>query len=375
MKKILHIAIAGPFTEGMSYQDNILPELNSKNNEVLLIVPCYKYKKGKLVKTKEEAKYLNANLQVIRKEYSHIINDYISEKIRKVKNLYEIIDKFSPNIILFHGTTAYELLTVVKYKKNNPSVKLYVDSHEDFNNSARNIISKTFLHKLFYKRILQKSLNEIDKILYISEETKYFLENLYEVPQNKLEFYPLGGIVIDKKNKNFIRNKIRKELEISDEEILMIHSGKMNREKKTYELLQAFYKLNSKKITLIIIGNIDDERIKIKETSKIKYLGWKNSEKLREYIIASDIYLQPGSQSATSQIAVCSGLPLMLYPHPSYKKLMQGNVFWVSNSLEILETLKKIEETPRLLLEMSRISIEYAREIFDYEKLAKRVEE
>ena len=375
MKKILHIAIAGPFTEGMSYQDNILPELNSKNNEVLLIVPCYKYKKGKLVKTKEEAKYLNANLQVIRKEYSHIINDYISEKIRKVKNLYEIIDKFSPNIILFHGTTAYELLTVVKYKKNNPSVKLYVDSHEDFNNSARNIISKVFLHKLFYKRILQKSLNEIDKILYISEETKYFLENLYKVPQNKLEFYPLGGIVIDKENKNFIRNKIRKELGISDEEILMIHSGKMNREKKTYELLQAFYKLNSKKITLIIIGNIDDERIEIKETSKIKYLGWKNSEKLREYIIASDIYLQPGSQSATSQIAVCSGLPLMLYPHPSYKKLMKGNVFWVSNSLEILEKLKKIEETPRLLLEMSRISLEYAREIFDYEKLAKRIEE
>ena len=124
--RIVHVCLASHYTEGMSYQDNILPDINSQDgHEVLIISNTQKYVDGKLVDTDEEEKNIKHNLKLIRINFDKIFTKFISEKIRKSKKLYSILEKFKPDVILFHGMCAYELLTVSKYKKNHPSIKLY----------------------------------------------------------------------------------------------------------------------------------------------------------------------------------------------------------------------------------------------------------
>lgn len=378
--KILHVCLSSHYTEGMAYQDNILPQINSEDgHEVIIISNTEKYKNGILVKVDEEEKYLNKNLKLIRLDFDFYLTDFISKKIRKTKKLKKILNDFRPDVILFHGMCAYELLTVSKYKKNNPNIKLYADSHEDFTNSARTFFSKNILHRLFYKRIALKCLKDIDKVLYISEETRIFLHDFYEIPDEKLEFYPLGGFIIEKEEKKIIRKKIREELEISEKDLVLIHSGKLDKLKKTIELLEVFNKMDNKNVHLIIIGSIPDENLGIydfiKKDKKVKYLGWKSGDELLEYICASDIYMQPGSQSSTSLTAVCCGLPILLYPSISYKKMFNINAFWVKNKKEMEEVLVKVIARPNILDDMSKRSYEIANDILDYRKLAARLYE
>lgn len=376
--RIVHVCLASHYTEGMNYQDNILPDVNSQDgHEVLIISDTQKYIDGKLVDTNEEEKNLKHNLKLIRINFDKIFTKFISEKIRKVKKLYSILEYFKPDVILFHGMCAYELLTVSKYKKNHPSIKLYTDSHEDFINSARTFFSKNVLHRLFYKRIALKCLQYIDKVLYISEETRIFLHDFYKIPNKNLEFYPLGGFIVEEEEKKLIRKKLRKDLDISEKDLVLIHSGKLDKLKKTRELLDSLAKINNKNIYLIIIGSIpNDNQILynlIKNDKRVKYLGWKTGDELLEYICASDIYMQPGSQSSTSLTAACCGLPILLYPSISYKKMFDTNVFWAKNDKEIDEILLEIIENPALLDNMSKRSYEIAKNIFDYKKLAMRL--
>lgn len=376
--RIVHVCLASHYTEGMNYQDNILPDVNSQDgHEVLIISNAQKYIDGKLIDTEEEEKNLKYNLKLIRINFDKIFTKFISEKIRKVKKLYSILKNFKPDVILFHGMCAYELLTVSRYKKENPHIKLYADSHEDFINSARTFFSKNILHRLFYKRIVLKCLKYIDKVLYISEETRIFLHDFYEIPSDKLEFFPLGGFIIEEEEKKGIREKVRKELKISEEDLILIHSGKLDKLKKTKELLEVFFKLNSNNIYLIIIGNIPDDNRNlynlIKEDKRVKYLGWKSGDDLLEYICASDVYMQPGSQSSTSLTAVCCGLPILLYPSISYREMFDTNVFWAKDKREIKEILEKIVENPNILKDMSKRSYEIAKNTFDYKKLAMRL--
>ena len=62
---------------------------------------------------------------------------------------YKLIEEFEPAVILFHGCASNEVVTAAKYAADHPAVLLYVDSHEDFSNSARFCV-KYILHRLFY---------------------------------------------------------------------------------------------------------------------------------------------------------------------------------------------------------------------------------
>ena len=154
--KIMHIGLLSHFTEGMSYQDNLLSEMNLlEGHEVVFITNTSKYLNGKLVECGEEDILLSNGLRLIRLSYDYIFNKFISNKIQKVKKLKHYLYEFNPDSIMYHGVCGYELMTVAKYVRNHPQVLFYVDSHEDFNNTAKSVVAK-FLIKLFMDILLKK---------------------------------------------------------------------------------------------------------------------------------------------------------------------------------------------------------------------------
>jgi glycosyltransferase involved in cell wall biosynthesis len=279
---------------------------------------------------------------------------------------------------MFHSVQGWELLSVAKYKRAHPNVRFYVDNHADFNNSARGFVSRNILHKLYYGALLRRAYPDIDAVFYLGEESKRFVQTLYKIPDDKMEFYPLGGKVFTPEERASMRGKRRAELGIKDDGILLCHTGKLDALKRTKDILIALSKVPSDKLKLIIIGSID-EKIKpeieamIAVDKRVSFLGWKNADELLEYLCACDLYLQPGSPSATMQNAICCGAPVVLHPYASYEVLMKGNGWFVESAADMERVFAEILENSAVLTQMSGRSLAIAREMLDYKVLAARL--
>lgn len=381
--KILHIMLANFYIDNYNYQENVLPKQNFKDgHDVLILASTETYLFNNKLGYVEPKEYINEDgIKVKRIDYNFpFIGRFLKSKIRSYKNTYKIIREFSPNIILFHGVPAFDIISVARYKKKFPNIKLYVDSHEDFNNSAKNFISRQILHKFFYKTVIQTALPYIDKILCVGYECFAFLKEMYDVPDDMMEFFPLGGEIIEESIKIEKRNKIRESLNIRDSDLLLVHSGKMDKKKRTNEIVEAFLEADLDNLFLIIIGSmtndVSEELIPlIDKTAKIHYLGWKNAEELLDYLCASDLYVQPGGQSATMQNALCCGSAAALYPHESHKYLLGDSVFYIETVEDMKKLFELISKDPQKLEDKRKMSFKIAQEKLDYKKLAARLYE
>lgn len=373
--KIVHICMVGAgFNDGWGYQENMLSRINSMNgHKVSIITTQYvRNQLGKLEKI-NKTNYLD--------EYSCDIYRLPLKKgyrpgnrFRRFMNMESVLYKIDPDIILVHNFQFVDMFEVLKYVRYNNS-KLYIDSHTDANNSGKNWLSVNILHKLIYKYIMQRSLRYASRIYYISEEVKEFLKSMYGVPENKLEFFPLGGTVISEEEKYKYRLEIRKSMNFMNEEIVFCHSGKMDEKKKTIEIIKSFSNVDDSRLRLLLIGkfglDIEDEvKQLISKDARIFYLGWKKTDDLYKYIAASDLYIQPGSQSATMQSALCLGTPVMVSDTKSYHVFDRGNLFVVDNDDKIVEVFMEIVKNPDVLKHMSVSSFRVARELLNYDKLS-----
>ncbi|MCM1185645.1 MAG: glycosyltransferase family 4 protein [Lachnoclostridium sp.] len=378
--KILHCCLSSFYIDGYSYQENILPRFNLLHgHDVEIIASTETFDdKGHLTYIQPSSYQTEEGIPIIRVPYKKFLPNVVMRKFRSYKGVYKLISEFEPDVILFHGGCAYELLNVVNYRKKHSNVKLYVDSHADYHVSAKNWLSKKILHEVFYRTIIHKCISYIEKVFYITEETKDFFIQEYKISEQLMEYYPLGGEVVEEEEKRKWREHIRKQHQIDESTLVVMHSGKLDQRKETDVLIKGFSKVQSDNVLLFIAGNIPPENEKlwdyINSDTRIKWLGWLNADDLRHYLCACDIYAQPGGQSITMQNAVCCGVPVMIYPHKSHLKLCKDNVMWVKNEDDIYNEITKVLINPELLEKMSNASMKIAREVLDYHILAARIE-
>ncbi|WP_052259810.1 glycosyltransferase family 4 protein [Vibrio cholerae] len=377
--KIIHVCLASHYTEGMTYQDNQLADQNaSDGHEVVVVSDCFRYKGHALEKIEPEDIILSSGVRLVRMEYDNIVNDFISSKIRKVSKLESFLYDFKPDVILFHGVAGYEMLTVSKYKQDNPLVKLYIDSHEDYHNSGTVWLSRFFQYKVFNRWIVRNIRKNVDKFLYLSYESRDFCQGIYGLKNEEMEFYPLGGNIIDSDVKYQFRTEIRQQLYLSKEDILIVHSGKFAKEKRTPELLSSFLSVPGDNLKLVLIGSIPEDMQSILQPliaadDRVTFAGWMNSEQLVKYLSAADLYVQPGSQSATMQNAICCGTPVALFPYESHKPYVSGNGLFIENESDYIDMFTALANNKFDLLTMSESSYTIAHKLLDYKRLAERL--
>lgn len=380
--KIAHIGLACFFTEGMTYQDNYLSHYNALDgNEVLFVSNAAKYENGAVVSTGYEDERLPDGVRLVRLPYVHVLNGFVSDKFRKVKGLYALLEDFAPDVILSHDLSYWSVLDVIRYKKAHPAVKLYADTHTAYNNSGTNWLSLHVLHRGLYRYLTKKAFPYLEKYFYISDECRQFSHEVYDIPNEKMAFYPLGGTLLSDEEYAAVRAKRRAELGLGETDRLYIHSGKLDALKRSDELFRAFSAVDDPHAVLAVIGSIPEERKSIllplmAADKRIRYLGWKTGEELQEYLCAADLYCQPGSQSATMQNALCRYCPVMLYPHPSHTAdYDRGEVLWVKTQADMEMVFRSLAADPARLKPLRENAEKIAREVLDYRKLAARLYE
>lgn len=377
--KIAHIGLASFYTEGMTYQDNLLSEQNAKDgHEVLYISNAAKYVDGVVAETGYEDK-MDGGVRLVRLPYKRFFTRFATDKLRRVKGLYKLLEDFGPDVILSHGLQYWSVLDVIRYKKDHPAVKFYADTHADYYTTGTNWLSRKVLHGMFYRRLVQSALPFLEKYLFVSDECRRFSAELYGVPEDRMEFYPLGGTILPGADYQATRARRRAELGVGEDTPLLVHAGKLEPMKRTDALLRAFAAVPELDAKLAVIGSIPEENKAeltrlMKADSRVVYLGWRTGAELEEYLCACDLYCQPGKGSAIVENAVCRNCPVLLYPHPDYvKDYGGGNICWARTEEDMTLVFRALAERKLPLAEMTSNSARYAGEMLDYRVLAARL--
>ncbi|MCE0755281.1 MULTISPECIES: glycosyltransferase family 4 protein [Pseudomonas] len=350
----------------------------STGHDVLVVASTETYLDNLTLGYTKSGDYLGTDgARVIRLPYSGLGPFFLKKKLRMHKEVKGILETFSPDVIMFHGLCGWELRTAARYKRKNPHVKFYVDSHEDANNSAVSTLSK-FLHNFYYRPVIRAALPDIDKVLCISQETLDFCRRQYGIDDAMMEFFPLGGKVADDSSYLKLRTEARAVLGLEAQHTVFIQSGKFDAKKKLDQSLRAFSQTQSECFRFLIVGQLHDSiaeglRELIAQDSRVTFLGWKPADELYGLLCAADVYVQPGSQSATMQMSLCARRPVIVADVPSHVPFVQGNGWAVRNENDLVNTFAKIEADPGILDTYSKRSYEIASSLLDYRRMAKRL--
>lgn len=378
--KIVFLGLASTYTPGLTYQDNYLcTQTLADGHAVTYLSNPEKFVNGEIVETGAEDTVLPDGLHLIRLPYVKLGLNIVTKKFRAFRGVYDILEREKPDLIFCHNLQYWSVRDVVRYKKDHPAVKFYADTHTDYNNSGTNWLSLHVLHRIFYRHLVRLVLPYLDRYFYVADECRQFSHEVYGIPNEKMEFYPLGGTLLSDEEYAAVRAKRRAELGLGETDRLYIHSGKLDALKRTDELLRAFSAVDDPHAVLAVIGSIPREREAvllplIAADKRIRYLGWKSGEELQEYLCAADLYCQPGSQSATMQNALCRYCPVMLYPHPSHTvDYDRGEVLWVKTQADMEAVFRSLAADPAQLAPLRENAERLARELLDYRKLAARL--
>ena len=378
--KIVFIGLTCFYTPGLTYQDNYLcTQTLADGHAVTYLSNPEKFVNGEIVETGAEDTVLPDGLHLIRLPYVKLGLNIVTKKFRAFRGVYDILEREKPDLIFCHNLQYWSVRDVVRYKKDHPAVKFYADTHTDYNNSGTNWLSLHVLHRIFYRHLVRLVLPYLDRYFYVADECRQFSHEVYGIPNEKMEFYPLGGTLLSDGEYAAIRAKRRAELGLGENDRLYIHSGKLDALKRSDELLRAFSAVDDPHAVLAVIGSIPKEREAvllplIEADERIRYLGWKSGADLQEYLCAADLYCQPGSQSATMQNALCRYCPVMLYPHPSHTvDYDRGEVLWVKTQADMEAVFRSLAADPAQLAPLRENAERLARELLDYRKLAARL--
>jgi glycosyltransferase involved in cell wall biosynthesis len=378
--RITHVCFCGPFTDGLSYQENELIEQHvALGHDVTVLASIETYSGDKQIVQTNPGRYkLRCGATLIRLPYARFLMGWLATKLRASRGLTDCLEEIRPDRILFHGLTAWDLLAVTAYASRNSGVKLFADCHEDFNNSARTWTSRELLHKLFYKPIFQRCVDQIHEVLCITVESLDFAVDFYGSPRSKTRLYPMGctiepSAVVDQRRVDF-----RARFGFSNSDIVITQTGKLDKTKRLASALQAFGANPSPALRLVIAGRMSDD-VKdeclplIQSDPRIVDLGWQSTDELRSVLAGADCFLQPFGQTVTTQMAMGYGCVILAQDKPSHRWLVGDNGSLFNDASELGDTFQWVLKNQARLDELKMANSKFAAAQFDYKQLALQI--
>lgn len=379
--KIVHLCLASFFPDGYSYQENMLPKFHkAMGYEVEVIASLLTFdKNGKNTLYPKAAQYRNEyDIPVTRLDYRQPLK--LWRKLRRYVGFCEALEKSTPDVLFIHGCQFMDIDIVAAYAKKHPQVKVYVDNHADFSNSAKNWLSKTVLHKIIWRRCARKIEPYTAKFYGVLPARVDFLRDVYKLPAEKIELLVMGADddAVAAAEAPEVRARIRERYGITEDDFLIMTGGKIDAYKtQTLLLMEAVQSIEKPNVKLIVFGSVTPE-LKEKVASladgiKVQYIGWVQAKDSYEYFAAADLVVFPGRHSVFWEQVAAQGKPLLVKrwdgtTHVDY----DGNVRFLTQDSagEIYDSLMSILD--RDAYQAMCTAAADAREHFMYSKISQR---
>lgn len=376
---ILNICLAGPYSDGWNYQDNLLTKYQKLNgNNVTILTSRWIWNNAGVLTLTNKENYTNEDgVRVIRVPMKGVEN--FNKKIKRYKTIEQHIEEVNPDVIFVHGCQFIDIKKVAQYAKKH-KVKIFVDNHADFSNSAKNWLSKKILHGIIWKKCAKIIEPFTAKFFGVLPARVDFLINVYKIPKNKVELLVMGvDDELAEIAKKESKEKIRKKYGIKNTDFLIISGGKIDPAKsQVLTLINAIRSIKDANVKLLLFGSIDENMKKQVlekcDNKKIKYIGWLNTLDMYKLIHSSNLAVYPGRHSVIWEQTVGLGLPMIAkYWDGTTHIDIGGNVKYIYD--DTVEEMKKAIEgvlNIRTYRAMTASANSKRRKMFSYRKIAQQ---
>ena len=318
------------------------------------------------------------------------VKKYISGRAIFDNSIYENVEKQKPDIIYVHGNDTFTGMQFI-LKQAKFKVPLISDTHM-VELASNNRFAKIF--RWGYKNYITPKIKKYNNFVIRTVEDPFVMK-WYNIPEEQAPVIGFGSDTLRFQPSCDMKTKMRKELGVDDNDIVVIYAGKLDEYKGGSFLATAIkdkFDLAEISIKFLIIGNVSGE--KAEETSKL--LEQSNNivirrptqpyPELAKWFQAADVAVFPKQCSLTYYDVLACGLPVLVEDNPiglqrakeceaasTFKAGDVGNFRKRLSELvcSVAEERKKTSED----MSLSEKAIRYIKENYDYEKQARRYEE
>lgn len=380
--KVVHLCLASFFPDHYSYQENMLPKFHKEQgHEVEVIASLVTFdENGKATLLKEANSYRNEyDIPVTRLEYK---SGRLNRRLRYFVGFAEALEKAAPDILFIHGCQFCDIRVVVKYLRRHPNVKVFVDNHADFSNSATNWLSRHVLHGMIWRRcahLIEPYTQRFYGVLPIRVD---FLRDIYKLPPEKCELLVMGADddAVTAAAAPEVRREIRAKYQLKDNDFVIMTGGKIDAYKtQTLLLMEAVRRINRPDVKLIVFGSVTPElkeRVNaLADGNTVQYIGWVQAKDSYRYFAAADLVVFPGRHSVFWEQVAAQGIPMLCKAWDGTTHVdVGGNVrFLTQDSVDEIEAeILRLVDSPETFAQMRRVAENEGKKYFLYSDIAKR---
>lgn len=380
--KIVHLCLDCFYIEGMEYQENVLPRKHRQlgyDVEVITSPFCFDGRGNVFERATEE--YINKDdVKVTIIPYDSRFGKY-GKNYKIFSDLYERLNTSKPDIVFCHGAQFNGIGGIIKYLKQYPMVKFYLDSHVDYVNSPITTWKSRLLQRYYSGWKYRRLAPYCQRIWCTLPLRVKYVKEVYRVRSEKVELLVMGGDVnkISSLEREQIRDRVRDKYKVGRSTFLVVSGGKIDSRKNIHLLMEAVSKISHKEIKLLVFGEPNQEvRSLIKPFEKsdnIVMLGWLNPDDCYDLFFAADLAVFPGTHSVLWEQACACGLPAVFRGTRGQNHIdLGGNCQYLyeDDAEEIAEVLLRIIDDDALYQKMKTVALEKGFDTFSYMEIAKK---
>lgn len=382
--RITHICLVEGYTEGLNYQENIIIKYQAKEgHEVSLLTTDHCFTEGKWGLCQTESDYTNPHgVRIIRLPFLFQVPYSLNRKIGMFQGTMKVLEELDPEVIFVHNVQFQDIRTIVKYKKKHRDVKIYVDNHSDFSNSARTWFSQNTLYRFWWKPCAKKMEPWAEKFFGVLPARIDFLENIYGISSSKTDLLVMGADdeCVERAAKPEVKARIREQFQIAQDDFLIVTGGKIDAFKtQTLLLMEAVQNIKSDKVKLLVFGSVEENLkarlLELSDGKKVQYVGWAKGEQPYEYFASADLVVFPGRHSVYWEQVVAQGIPMLCkYWDGTTHVDIGGNVEFLTkdSTEEIQRKLEELLSHPEKYEQMKVAANKKGKEEFSYARIARK---
>lgn len=345
--KIIHCCFGiEHYIDTWGYQQNLLPMYHAKLGHDTVVLASNDtfptFVNEELIdeiKTKGNS-YMNGIVRVERMpSYFH---KHIHFQI--AKGLKKKLEHESPDIIFFHGSLNLSLLSCVSYKKSHPDVPLYVDNHGDVFNVNANPLYRFLFFKCYLSLFHQYCQKFVDCYFGVTNGRCDFLKQYLHISPEKVKLLPIGADIDSANEITESREQLREKYGFFNDEVIIVHGGKLDARKGTVDLIKVYRHLRKEKpnLRLVLFGKMADKRIQPMLGEDIKVYDWLSRKQTFELFKMADLAVWPIHHTTLIEDCVAAGLPYLIRKTETTQHLINSSFYL--NKGDVVELMERIME-------------------------------
>jgi glycosyltransferase involved in cell wall biosynthesis len=288
------------------------------------------------------------------------------------------IIELNPDFIIVHGILEFQSLRLLFFARNT-DCRIIFDDHTTINVVRRSFSGKV-AYSIFRTFFASRLYKIAHKIIGVSDSCITVLNKFYGLNGDKVKMIPLGSNISIYYPDTSKREAHRATIQIKNDEILVVYTGKIYDEKKVHLIVEALNDkvFKNKKLVIQIVGTVYNDykeflNLKIKNSiHRIILTPNVSHEELAKIYNGADICVWPAHTTTSTLDASACGCPIICTDYKS-ERYKNNNGFGIKDGdlIELTLALQKIIIDEPLRKEMGQNGITLISQEYTWKKINK----